>query len=147
MPRPKERIPIVLKHIDWLHYLDYIGSDELIENVTKNKTFLKKYWLNNPDLRLTQVLINLDLIENINGFKYYIEEVDYLIENGFVKPEDIYLWGTYGKDGNQPLKYIPISKMESSHIEIVLKTQNIRSEYFKLMKKVLRKRKLEHLTI
>ena len=32
-------------------------------------------------------------------------------------------WGTYGKDGKQPLTYIPISRMETEHIEAVLKTQ------------------------
>lgn len=29
-------------------------------------------------------------------------------------------WGSYGKDGNQPVRYIPIAEMETTHIEAVL---------------------------
>ena len=34
-------------------------------------------------------------------------------------------WGTYGKNGDQPLKYIPISEMTDAHIQAVLETQSI----------------------
>jgi hypothetical protein len=33
-------------------------------------------------------------------------------------------WGTRGKDGNQPLKYIPLSSMDADHIEAILETQH-----------------------
>lgn len=32
-------------------------------------------------------------------------------------------WGTRGKDGKQPLRYISISSMDTDHIEAVLETQ------------------------
>lgn len=32
-------------------------------------------------------------------------------------------WGTYGKNGDQPLHYIKLSEMETEHIEACLKTQ------------------------
>lgn len=142
MPRPKERIPIVLKLIDWAHFLDYIGTDSLMEDVTLNLKVIKDYWNINPDQRLVQVLINLDIIDtNTSYLKYHLEETDYLIENGFVKPEKILFWGTYGKDGKQPLKYIPLDDMDSGHIEAVLKTQK-NNAFRNIMESILRKRKL-----
>jgi len=143
MPRPKERIPIVLKHIDWAHFINYIGSDSLVEDVTLNLKVITDYWNINYDQRLVQVLVNLDIITTDSYIKYHLEETDYLIENGFVKPEKILLWGTYGKDGKQPLKYIPLDDMDSGHIEAVLKTQ--KNNTFKpLMESILRKRKLKN---
>jgi len=32
-------------------------------------------------------------------------------------------WGTYGKEGDQPLSYIAISNMETEHLQAVLDTQ------------------------
>jgi hypothetical protein len=32
-------------------------------------------------------------------------------------------WGTYGKDGKGPLKYIPLCELETDHIEAILETQ------------------------
>lgn len=33
-------------------------------------------------------------------------------------------WGTYGKNGDEELKYVSISDMETDHIRAVLKSQN-----------------------
>jgi hypothetical protein len=32
-------------------------------------------------------------------------------------------WGTYGIDGNQPLKFKPVSTLDTDHIEAILETQ------------------------
>lgn len=32
-------------------------------------------------------------------------------------------WGTYGKDGDQPLKYKPLADLDTDHIEAILETQ------------------------
>lgn len=32
-------------------------------------------------------------------------------------------WGTYGKDGEQPLRHIPLHSMETDHIKAILLTQ------------------------
>jgi hypothetical protein len=34
-------------------------------------------------------------------------------------------WGTYGKDGDQPLSYVKLSDMDTAHIEAVLETQQL----------------------
>lgn len=137
-----ERIPIVLEHINWEHFLIYINAipknikidDSIISNI-------RTYWTKYPDLRLVQVLINLNIIYDC---KYFIEETDYLLDCKYIKPEDILFWGTYGKDGNSPIKYITLNNMDSDHIENCLINQHkISPQYEKIMKKILRIRKLK----
>jgi hypothetical protein len=42
-----------------------------------------------------------------------------------VVQRDVLLWGTYGINGDQPLKYVKISEMETAHIEAVLEIKGI----------------------
>lgn len=39
------------------------------------------------------------------------------------------LWGSRGKDGQQPLKYKPIAEMDREHIQAVLRTQTVNPLY------------------
>ena len=34
-----------------------------------------------------------------------------------------FTWGSYGKEGDQPLKITPLSKMSNAHIQAILDTQ------------------------
>jgi hypothetical protein len=38
-------------------------------------------------------------------------------------------WGTYGKDGKQPLKYKPLKELDSDHIEAIIATQTHLPDY------------------
>lgn len=147
MSRIKERIDVVLNNINISDFILYLGFDDIenyVEKYKENLSDIKKNWEMFPDLRLTQLLIHCGILPNKPGVWFYIEETDYLIENKIVKPEDILFWGTYGKDGKQPLKYITINNMTSEHIEACLKTQkNMNPFYRKIMTKVLRTRKLK----
>lgn len=42
----------------------------------------------------------------------------------FEKIREALHWGTRGKDGNQPLRYIPLCEMETDHIKSCLNTQS-----------------------
>lgn len=145
-----ERIPIILNKIDWKHYFRYISAyynnDEIFTiNYCKNHIDdISDYWKQNQDLRLTQVLISLNIISDCS--KFYLEEVDYMIEFKFLKPEEILFWGTFGKNGKDPVKYLSLNELESDHIQNILLTQkNISAYYRNIFKKILRKRKLEKL--
>jgi len=46
-------------------------------------------------------------------------------------------WGTYGKDGDQPLTHKPIAEMDLTHIEAVLDTQRMSDVYRACMVKEL----------
>ena len=178
MLRFKERIPIILEHIDWYYFISYIGyanayfndlnypkkllTDDIIEKKVKEiaevcwkKTIdIKEHWSKNPDLRLTQVLTNINIIDNhVPGPWYYIEEIDYFIKNKILKPEEFLFWDSHGKDGKQKVEYILLKDMTSEHIEACLKLQDTQNKfyktmnkiYYKTMEKILRKRKLKKL--
>jgi hypothetical protein len=148
--RVKERIPIILTKINWFDFIKYLGFDnpqKIADKCIIEMESIEKIWMENSDLRLTQVLVTGGILENIPGTWYYIEEVDYMIKNKVVKPEKLLFWGTYGKDRKQPLKMIAINDMDSEHIESCLRTQkHMSDEYKRVMKKVLRIRKLKSLT-
>ena len=130
MRQPK-RIPIVLANISWFNFLRKISNynemdaelKRLCDKVNENKTKIEEYWKQNPDLRLTQVLVNLELIPNFPGGWYYIEEVDWLIEQQILEPRDIKFWGVnYTKDMT-PLEETDwrlIKDLETDHIEAIL---------------------------
>lgn len=54
--------------------------------------------------------INKVPFENISVYTYDPHEVKRLVP----------VWGTYGKDGKQPFKYISVSEMEDAHIMALL---------------------------
>lgn len=38
-------------------------------------------------------------------------------------------WGSYGKDGKQPLSYKPLKELDSDHIEAIIETQKQLPDY------------------
>ena len=122
MGRCKERIPIVLKHIDWCDfilnsgYVDAYFKDlnhpgvissginleankiqEIAEFCKSQMNLIEDYWIKNPDQRLIQVLVNIGIIENVLGSWWNFEETEYFIKNHILKPEEILFWDTHGK--------------------------------------------------
>jgi hypothetical protein len=41
---------------------------------------------------------------------------------------EVFRWGTRGKDGKQPLKYVPLKDLTKEHIIAILETQTHISE-------------------
>ena len=111
--------PILIEKIDIMRSTD-LNVDELYDE-------LEKVWLENPDWRFTQLCVNTGLIPNIPGFWYYTEDREFMTNLGFSQRE-ILLWGTYGKDGKQPLKHILLKEMTNEHIQAILDTQTHLSE-------------------
>lgn len=148
--RPIERIPIILDAINFEEFLkdakvfDEDTINTCILAISQNWKELREFWEANPYLRLFQVLINGGFLPNLPGFYYYKEETDYCIEKGYLQPRDIYFWGSYGKDGKGPLKWISIKKMETDHLKACLDTQTqMKAEYRKVMLEELKLRKEE----
>lgn len=48
------------------------------------------------------------------------EELSLTLEDDHSKVRDVVTWGTYGINGDQPLKYISVAEMETAHIIAVL---------------------------
>ena len=127
--RPVERINNFLNKVSWsdlaikwnlthdLHqhlYLIYKNFfDENYDNVIK-------YWKENSDQRIGQVLINLGVVPD-NLKIWNDEEDDILLDQGFA-PEEVLFWGrNYDKDMNllPKTEYILIKNLDSDHINSI----------------------------
>ena len=74
-------------------------------------------WIKNPDLRLGQLLENA-------WVNFYTEDLTDLVENF----HEVYwtsptLWWTYGINWDEPLHYLELADMDTSHIMAIVKTQ------------------------
>lgn len=140
--RPKERI---YKYLTlFLNNLDKTDlNDAEKQAIRDNKKTIFKYWKENPDQRIGQMMFNLFNFSKFNGGKiYYLECYDYLAELGIPK-RDLVLWGSYGKEQNKPLQYIWLSDMEDDHIINILKTQNnLKPDYKTVFEEELKNRGL-----
>jgi hypothetical protein len=74
------------------------------------------------DLRFTQFMFNNDL-SDFNGFLYHMEEHK-VLEKFFpdINPREYTYWGTYGKSGKDPIKFILVKDLETDHIQAILTT-------------------------
>jgi hypothetical protein len=146
--RAKERISIILDLLD-NNYMDFlidigIGEEnrhELIDVYFLKGKEIEEFWMENPDLRLTQVLVNLDIIPNIAGFWYYTEETDYVVEKGWCEFEDIHFWGVnFTKDGERLPETIfkRVSDLDRDHVMNILKFYDEKSSRTKINSKYLK---------
>lgn len=53
------------------------------------------------------------------------------------------LWGTYGKDGNQTLKYVKLFECETDHLHNILKSKILSDYYKNVINYILVYRKLQ----
>lgn len=126
--RAPQRIPILLEKINFIDFITDLGVFENPVNpaieINNQKDQIAEYWLDNPDQRLTQVMVNMGYLPNAMGHWYYIEETIWAIDKGLVAVEDINFWGVnYDKDGNLLPKtiYKPLRDLEVSHMENIIK--------------------------
>lgn len=144
--RPKERIPIYLSlwQSIWVETemntiiapLPFEFPENLIltkKSVKKIVLQLSKTWNNHPDWRLSQLLVNLGLYPNYPGLWYYMEDYDVMKKLGFPDSE-IFLWGTYGINGDEPLKYLILKDMKLDHIQAILDNCRLNPETKQILK-------------
>lgn len=67
----------------------------------------------------------------------------YLEDVSMEEAAKIAVWGSYGKKGDEPLRFTPICEMESSHIEAVLDECNPASQLREIMEWELKRRSYE----
>jgi hypothetical protein len=54
---------------------------------------------------------------------------------------EVLTWGTYGKDGKQPLQYKTIAEMDTAHLEAVVEMSNVSLILHECMSNELKLRK------
>ena len=74
----KVKIRYLVKYI-W-DLKKHVDATYIKHKYEKYKEEIKKFWIDNPDLRFSQVLVTLDIIPNIPGSWYYKEEDEILNE-------------------------------------------------------------------
>lgn len=122
--RLKERIPIFFELVNWDKLSKRWGLKGNISNHVLNHApyiNVSKYWLKNPDQRIGQVLINLNLIPD-NFQIWYDEESDILKDQG-IEPREFLVWGcNYDKDMNllPEIKYRLIKDLDTDYIINIL---------------------------
>lgn len=141
--RPVERIDNFLKLVDWLKVSERWSITPLDLYKALDVNNYLEYWKENPDQRIGQVLINLELIPD--SFKIWNdEESDILIDQG-VAPEDCLYWTSiFNKDNQKLLQPITklISDLETDHINAILVDPRLRLDalYIKAFNNVLENR-------
>lgn len=149
--RPKERIKPFLDKVDMFMLLnntwgifDTETSMRYVNLIDAELPRIRDAWEEAPDLRFSQVLVNLGLIPNIPDIWYYKEEDKILVEQG-ADPAECYYWGQYyDKDMNElpePI-YKPIKELSTEHIEAILDGGFVRYNalYRQIMEDELEKR-------
>ncbi len=165
--RNKNRIPLILTIFDQKNLWKVFIADNTDLNETdiqvltaasmikNNLNKLRKYWLESPDLRLGQSLINLGYVKiKPDMLLYNVEEDDWLIEEGYCKTEDIKFWGrNYDESGKRLAKteYILLRDISDDHVSAILsyfsmtpgKPHPVYKAYFESRQKAILKKKDE----
>jgi hypothetical protein len=144
--RPKKRIYLIKKLLkskkNKIKLLSYwLEGNPLEIKIIANRWTVKEkeiysYWLENQDLRLTQVLLYSGVIKNTYGMLIHEEEVQGIIDSGIAHPRDILLWGNnYDKSGNKlkTTNWILLRDLETSYITNILKLKNINPIYLEFL--------------
>lgn len=123
MSRNINRIPIILDFFlqKPLAFAEFIGSDNFVaQSLYDDWNKIKQEWLENPDLRFGQLLINMDY--NIDRHSWNYEEDNWLTKNKWLKIEDIKFWGSiYDKDENRlkEIKFTLLKNLDLEHIKAI----------------------------
>lgn len=96
-----------------LEYMVDGGREYLRRSVHKTElVFIKKIWI---------------WLKGLFGFKYVdplaYTEMSVYDDDSFEVIRESLSWGTYGRDGKQPLKFKKLSDMSDTHIEAIIETQ------------------------
>ncbi len=59
------------------------------------------------------------------------EELSVYADDLHIEIRSVFKWGTRGKDGKQPLTYVPLKDLTTEHIEAILDTQSHIADYIR----------------
>ena len=125
--RNKLRIPIVLEKMlisDKLRKFLRTENQNVINLIYDNWVDITEYWNNNPDQRFGQMLSNLNLVDKeIENTIWNIEEDRWLIDNGYIKFENIKFWGVNYYKNDKPrktTKFKLLRDLDIDHIKNII---------------------------
>lgn len=118
--------------------MPYFEIDNIVKKWDEMFEEFSAFWKQIPDLRLSQVLVNYDILINYAGFWYYLDDEITMISTNLLQPRDIYFWGqNYDKDLNKlpETNWLLIKNMSKDHIEAILK--DVKDEKIKVGEKYI----------
>ena len=144
--RPIKRIPIFLNRVDFDALEERWNTDisqTLRENIFSQ---VRKYWLENPDQRFGQVLINLCLLPD--SIRIWCDEENDILDDQNIPSREYLLWGRcYDADMNRlpEIQWILIKDMTTDHIKAILRDvennkMGCKSNYLKAFKEEIKLR-------
>lgn len=155
--RPIERIDNFLNLVDWSKLgeqwsISYSDLQDLLQQ-PNTLMLIGSYWKENPDQRIGQVLINLNLVPDKMDI-WLAEEHEILLNQG-IAPEDCLYWTSwYDKDNNALTESISrlIKDLDTSHIYAIYdflsnKKVTVSVDYRTAFKNVLQSRNDDMTTI
>ena len=108
-----------------------------VERIVPFMKWLEQEWLDSPDQRFGQLLINLGLVED-DLWTWTREISDYPIPHEYIR--EIQTWGTYGsimdKHCFRDFRRVKIKDLDFDHIIAILETQNHISKELKTILEV-----------
>lgn len=128
--RSKQRISNFLDKVNWFELLhnqwnlfnSTWDTEIFVDKIEKRIPEIKKFWEENPDLKISQVLITLNIIPNKSGVWYYDEEYHLLMKQG-IPPEECLFW-TSIMDKDKKLLDEPITRlikdMDKNHLKAII---------------------------
>ena len=148
-----KRITPFLENVNWFYLLhnqwnlfnSKLEAGSYVKDIKEHIKVIKEFWTNNPDLRISQVLVTLGILPNIMGaYWYMMEEHEILIGQHVVHPENCLFWGsiyTRRLKRRKQTKYILIKDMSKNHINNVFAHNGIRlhPEYARAFENILSK--------
>lgn len=137
--RNEKRIGVFLKYVNWQRLLVDIWKiysledcTPIIRSIKSEIPLIRSFWKANPDLRISQILVNLGYINNSPGFWYYLEENEILDQLG-IEPRLFLIWGSiFNKKGAMKKKYTykPICALDTDHIQAILNGEYTRNPLY-----------------
>ena len=83
----------------------------------------------------------VDYLRRVGIAEMLVEDISVYTDSPWEDIREGFSWGSYGKNGDEPLHHIKLKDMTTSHIEAVLKTQqHISSEIREVFSKELKGR-------
>ena len=77
-----------------------------------------------------------------DGCSHLFESLNLIESDPFEMKKKKLIWGTYGKDGKQPLKWVKLIECETEHLKAVLRI-NIAPMYIEVINSILEDRTIQ----
>jgi len=119
-----------------------VDDSSIVRNsiITRDGTVLTSYTVHDYKSHMDSVT-NTEV--SVDGGNHYLKrsgQLDTYTENSIVYGDghkvcrEVKLWGTYGKNGDEPLKFVSASEMTSNHIMAILNGERVSGALEQILK-------------